>query len=251
MKQARLSQFFHEHPKAALAFSGGTDSAYLLWAGIQAGAQIQPYFIQTAFQPEFEAEDAKRLAEQLKVTVFFIPLDILSIGAVAENPKNRCYFCKHALFSAIKKKAQEDGFSLLLDGTNASDDSSDRPGMQALKELDVRSPLRECGITKEEIRKYSREAGLFTWNKPAYACLATRVETGRRITEDLLSMAEHGEEELFKMGFSDFRVRLFYDAARIQLPAEQFRQAVERRKEICQVLAPWFSAIFLDLNERR
>lgn len=251
MKQHQLSRFFQDHPRAALAFSGGVDSAYLLWAGIHAGAQIQPYFIQTAFQPEFELEDARRLARQLSVSICFIELDILSIDAVAKNPKNRCYFCKQALFSALKKKAEEDGFSLLLDGTNASDNDCDRPGMRVLKELDVRSPLRECGMTKEEIRRYSKEAGLFTWNKPAYACLATRVETGRKITKDLLEMVEHGEEQLFKLGFSNFRIRLFYEAARIQLPAEQFQQAVERREEICQALAPWFSAVFLDLRERR
>ena len=251
MKQNQLNQFFQEHPKAALAFSGGVDSAYLLWAGIQAGAQIQPYFIQTAFQPQFELEDAKRLAKQLNVTVFFMKLDILSVDAVAQNPKNRCYFCKQALFSALKKQAEEDGFSLLLDGTNASDDDSDRPGMRVLKELDVCSPLRECGLTKEEIRRYSQEAGLFTWDKPAYACLATRVETGRTITEDLLEKVEYGEEQLFKLGFSDFRIRLFYEAARIQLPAKQFLQAVEQRKEICEGLAPWFSEVFLDLKERR
>lgn len=167
-----LLAFFKENPRAALGFSGGVDSSYLLYAGVQAGADIHPYYIKTAFQPQFELDDAERLCAQLGVPLTVLELDVLKNEAVTANPPDRCYHCKTALFGALSVQALADGYTLLLDGTNASDDAGDRPGMRALKELHVCSPLRECGLTKAEIRRLSREAGLFTWDKPAYACLA-------------------------------------------------------------------------------
>lgn len=249
-KKERLNAFFREHLVTALGFSGGVDSAYLLWAGVQAGAQIRPYFIKTAFQPVFELEDARRLTEQNGVELTVIELNILAEPQVTANPKNRCYFCKKALFGALKCRAAEDGIRVLLDGTNASDDGADRPGMRAAAELEVRSPLRECGLTKAEIREESKKAGLFTWNKPAYACLATRVPTGREITAELLEKVEWGEDALMRMGFSDFRIRLFGEAARIQLPAGQMEKAVGQRDEMLKALHPWFGTVLLDLQER-
>ena len=152
--------------------------------------------------------------------------------------------------STIMAAAREDGFSLLLDGTNASDAADDRPGMRALGELGVLSPLRLCGLTKPEIRRLSREAGLFTWNKPAYACLATRIPTGMPITEADLCRVEGAEAALFAMGFSDFRVRIFNGAARLQLPGAQMAEAIARREEIRGALAPWFDVVMLDLKDR-
>ena len=165
-----LKEFFQQNPRAALGFSGGVDSAFLLAMAVKYKAQIQPYFIKTAFQPEFELNDARKLTRQLGVKLIVIRHDILSNRQVAENPENRCYYCKKNIFGLLKENALKDGYTVLLDGTNASDDSSDRPGMQAIRELQVRSPLRECGLTKDEIRRLSREEGLFTWNKPSYAC---------------------------------------------------------------------------------
>ena len=184
-----LQEFFTEHPKAALGFSGGVDSSYLLYAGIKAGADIRPYFIKTAFQPEFELEDAKRLCAQLGAELYIIELDALANPDVVKNPANRCYYCKTGLFGTLQQRAKADGYTVLLDGTNASDDAGDRPGMKALTEMSVLSPLRLCGLTKAQIREFSREAGLFTWDKPAYACLATRVPTGEAITEALLAVS--------------------------------------------------------------
>lgn len=250
-KEEQLQCFFQDHQKAALGFSGGVDSAYLLWAGIKAGAQIRPYFIKTPFQPAFELEDARRLTKQFGIELSVVELDILEDEQIAANPQNRCYYCKKALFGALKSRAFNDGYTILLDGTNASDDGSDRPGMRAIAELDVRSPLRECGLTKAEIRQLSKTARLFTWNKPAYACLATRIPVGKKITEELLEKIEKGEHALARMGFSDFRIRLFEEAARIQLPAGQMPDAVKRRKEIQEALRPWFSVLLLDLNERK
>ena len=209
-----LQEFFTEHPKAALGFSGGVDSSYLLYAGIKAGADIRPYFIKTAFQPEFELEDAKRLCAQLGAELHIIKLDALANPDVVKNPANRCYYCKTGLFGTLQQQAKADGYTVLLDGTNASDDAGNRPGMKALTEMSVLSPLRLCGLTKAQIREFSREAGLFTWDKPAYACLATRVPTGEAITEALLARVEGAEQVLFSLGFTDFRVRVFHDAAR-------------------------------------
>lgn len=245
-----LQEFFTEHPKAALGFSGGVDSSYLLWAAVNAGADIAPYYIQTAFQPAFELEDAKRLCEQIGVKLNVIQLDALADPRVAANPANRCYYCKVGLFGALRARAKADGYDLLLDGTNASDDAGDRPGMKALREMEVRSPLRECGLTKAMIRQESRKAGLFTWDKPAYACLATRVPTGRTITPELLRRVEGAETALFALGFTDFRVRLYDDAARLQLPKGQLAKAVEQRQAIRQALAPWFDIVLLDTQTR-
>lgn len=245
-----LQEFFTEHPKAALGFSGGVDSSYLLWAAVNAGADIAPYYIQTAFQPAFELEDAKRLCEQIGVKLNVIQLDALADPRVAANPANRCYYCKVGLFGALRARAKADGYDLLLDGTNASDDAGDRPGMKALREMEVRSPLRECGLTKAMIRQESRKAGLFTWDKPAYACLATRVPTGRTITPELLRRVEGAETALFDLGFTDFRVRLYDDAARLQLPEGQLAKAVEQRQAIRQALASWFDIVLLDTQTR-
>ncbi|MDO5401693.1 MAG: ATP-dependent sacrificial sulfur transferase LarE [Eubacteriales bacterium] len=245
-----LEEFFERNPRCALGFSGGVDSAYLLWAAVRAGAQVRPYFVKTPFQPAFELADARRLAGTLGVDLSVVEMNVLAVEKVAENPGKRCYYCKRAIFGAIRDRALADGYTLLLDGTNASDDASDRPGMAALKELKVRSPLREAGLTKEIIRERSREAGLFTWDKPAYACLATRVPTGRTITGADLRRIEAGEAALRDLGFRDFRLRLYGDAARLQVTGTQLALAVESRASIRRELAPWFDTVLLDLKER-
>lgn len=245
-----LTEFFHENPKAAIAFSGGVDSAYLLYAALQSGADVRAYYVKSAFQPQFELDDARRLAETLSADMRVLDVDILADETVAANPPDRCYHCKRRIFSAIASAAAADGYTLLLDGTNASDDAGDRPGMRALRELSVRSPLRECGLTKPEIRWLSREAGLFTWDKPAYACLATRVPAGERLTAEKLENTERAEDFLFSLGFADFRVRLFNGAARLQLPAEQLPRLLERRAEILSELKKTYSAVVLDLEVR-
>ena len=243
-----LEQFFQENPRCALGFSGGVDSAYLLYAGVKAGADIRPYFIKTAFQPAFELADAQKLAEGLGVEVTVLELDALADPQVAANPADRCYYCKQNLFRTLKDRAIADGYPVLLDGTNASDEAGDRPGMRALAELSVRSPLRECGLTKAEIRACSREAGLFTWDKPAYACLATRVPAGETITADILARVEGAEDALFRLGYTDFRVRVFHGATRLQLPRGQMERAVREAEKLRQALKPYFTPILLDLE---
>ena len=190
-----LEEFFSENKRIAVALSGGVDSAYLTWAAKHYGAEVRAYFVKTEFQPEFEYEDAMRLTEELGVEKRILSFSVLTDKKVAANPENRCYYCKRRIFSLIGAAAAEDGYELLCDGTNASDDAGDRPGMRALRELMVRSPLRECGLTKAEIRARSKEAGLFTWDKPSYACLATRIRTGEAITKEKLEAAERSDRK--------------------------------------------------------
>ena len=245
-----LRAFFADHPRMALAFSGGVDSAYLLYAARACGCDVAAFYAQSAFQPEFERRDAQRLVEQLDVPLNVVPLDVLAVAAVRDNPADRCYHCKKAIFTALLAAAEAQGYEAVMDGTNASDDTSDRPGMKALVELGVLSPLRLCGITKAQVREYSRAAGLFTWDKPAYACLATRIPTGTPITDEDLNRVEGAEAALFALGFSDFRVRLFHGAARLQLPGAQMAEAIARREEIRGALAPWIEIVMLDLKDR-
>jgi uncharacterized protein len=246
----KLGEFFSDVPKAALGLSGGTDSSYLLYAGRKLGADVRPYFIKTAFQPQFEFEDAKRVCEFAGAEMTVIELDAMAVPEVAENPENRCYYCKTALFSALRSRAAADGYPVIIDGTNASDDAGDRPGMKALAELSVRSPLRECGITKDMVRALSREAGLFTADKPSYACLATRVPAGEPITAEKLRKVEKAEGYLFGLGYTDLRVRLAGDGARIEFRRDQMLRAVEQWDEIRQGMKSDFKTIVMDMKGR-
>ncbi len=245
-----LKDFFQQNKKVALAFSGGVDSAYLLYAASRLGADVKAYYVKTPFQPQFEYDDAVRLAEQIQVPMATLELDVLCDATIAANPQNRCYFCKKRIFSAMLEQAAKDGYPLVIDGTNASDDVNDRPGMQALAELQIRSPLRECGLTKQEIRKLSKAVGLFTHDKPAYACLATRIPTGTPITAELLERTERSEAFLIGLGFSDFRIRLLGDAARIQVKESQLPLLVKHRQAMVTELKKHYSAVLLDLEVR-
>jgi len=239
-----------ENPTVALGFSGGVDSSYLLYAALKYGAKVRAYHAKTQFQPEFELKDARRMAKQLGADMVVLTMDILAYPQVVSNPSDRCYHCKKAIFSSLKQQAAADGFTLIIDGTNASDDADDRPGMMATKELSVRSPLRECGITKEDVRRLSKEAGLFTWDKPSYACLATRIPTGRAYTARLLTKVEQSEDALRELGFVDFRVRVMNDAAKLQFPHDQMSKAISEKSAIINAIKPYFSTILLDLEGR-
>lgn len=245
-----LEDFFQANKKMALAFSGGVDSAYLLYAACRCGADVRPYYVKTCFQPAFEFQDAEKLARSLGVFMTVVEISILDKERIRKNPGDRCYYCKRAILGAILEQARRDGYDLLLDGTNASDDISDRPGYRALQELEVRSPLREAGLTKKRIRELSHEAGLFTWDKPAYACLATRIPTGVPIEEKDLAAIERGEAALTGLGFRDFRLRLLGTAAKLQVRQEQMEQVLAKRDRIRDALREDFSDILLDLEAR-
>ncbi|MDE6846004.1 MAG: ATP-dependent sacrificial sulfur transferase LarE [Lachnospiraceae bacterium] len=245
-----IQEFFEQYPRAAIAFSGGVDSAYLLYAAVKYAHQVKAYYVKSEFQPQFELDDAVRLADELGADMKVLTLNVLSVPNVSANPSDRCYYCKRAIFSAITSAAGADGFTVLLDGTNASDDAGDRPGMRALSELSVLSPLRECGLTKSQIRQLSEEAGLFTWDKPAYACLATRIPTGEEITTYKLSATEIAEDYLFSLGFTDFRVRSQEGHARLQVPEAQIGLLMEHRKDILAKLKEYYKTVSLDLEVR-
>lgn len=245
-----LREFFERHPKCALAFSGGTDSALLLYEARRLGADVRAYFVRGPFQPQFELEDARRLARELGAEMEVIETDVLALPEVAENGPRRCYYCKRAIFSLIFERARRDGYETVIDGTNASDQVDDRPGMQAIAELGVLSPLRMCGVTKAQVRELSAEAGLFTARKPSYACLATRVPTGTAITREALEKVERGEEALREMGFSDLRLRLEGTGARLELPAAQLPAVVQNRERVLKALLPSFSRVTVDLAGR-
>lgn len=245
-----LRHFFEEHKKIALAFSGGTDSAYLLWAGKEAGCDIKPFFIKSAFQPEFELMDAAKLSEESELNLTILELDVLADETIRKNPSNRCYYCKTRLFTTLKERAAIAGYDTVIDGTNASDDVDDRPGMKALAELGILSPLRLCGITKEQVRTFSEQVGLFTAKKPSYACLATRIPAGTEISASDLQKIERSEASLREMGYENFRIRLFHGCARIQLPESLFDKAVKEHGRITEQLCHDFDGIFLDLIPR-
>ena len=246
-----LTAFFKENQRVALAFSGGVDSAYLMYAAKKCGAEVCAYYVKTPFQPRFEYNDALLLAKHLHVPMTVLELDVLCDPAIATNPKMRCYHCKKKIFTTILEQAGRDGYPLVIDGTNASDSCADRPGMQALSELGIRSPLREWGLTKADIRRLSKEANLFTHDKPSYACLATRIPTGTPITTELLNKTERSEEFLKSLGFTDFRIRYLEDSAKLEVREDQLSLLLRHREVILSELKKDYTTVLLDLEVRQ
>ena len=181
---------FEPGVRYGLAFSGGCDSACLLAEMLDAGADVKAYLVKTAFQADFELEDARMVAESLGTDFEVVEADILAADDVCANPPDRCYRCKRFIFGAILERMARDGRTVLVDGTNATDDPARRPGFRALDELGVVSPLRSAGWTKEDVRERSRERGLLTADKPNFSCFATKVPSGERITSAALARAE-------------------------------------------------------------
>ncbi|MGB4609827.1 MAG: ATP-dependent sacrificial sulfur transferase LarE [Saccharofermentanales bacterium] len=246
----KLSDFFKENPKVALAFSGGVDSTYLLYVAKQYVEDVTAYYVKSDFQPQFELDDAKSISEQLGAKLKIIELDIFTNPDVINNGSERCYYCKSMIFSTIINQAQIDGYSVLLDGSNASDNFAERPGMRALTEFKVKSPLRECGLTKNDIRNLSAKAGLPTADKPSYSCLATRIPQGMQITKEKLQATEKAENFLFELGFNDFRIRHMGDYAGIQLAADEFTLFFEQKEYILSELRKYYPKILLDPEPR-
>ena len=238
-----LEAFFKKNNKLAIAFSGGVDSAYLLFEAHKNKAEVTAYYVKSQFQPEFEYEDAKRLVEEIKANLKIIELDVLKYDDVVRNDEKRCYYCKQKIFGAICKAAMEDDYNIVADGTNASDDVNDRPGMEVLRELSVVSPLRECGLTKDNVRMLSKEAGLFTWDKPAYAWLATRIKPYEKIEPDTLKKVERSEEYLKEIGFINHRVRVSEDVATVIADKNQVQLLSEKK----DIIEPYLKKIFKDV----
>ncbi len=246
-----LKDFFHHHSDVAIAFSGGVDSSYLLYEGKKHCKRVTAYYVKSQFQPEFEYQDALKLASKLDVDLRIIELDVLANSTIKSNPSNRCYHCKNEIFTAIIENAKKDGFTTIIDGTNASDSENDRPGMKALTELNVLSPLRLCSLTKDNVRKLSRVANLFTWNKYSYSCLATRISTNNEITTTLLNKIEICENALRNLGFSDFRLRVNNNIAVLQITNNDFEKFTKHIKEIENTIKIHFEKVHLDLEMRK
>lgn len=240
-----LKGFFEKFNKVAIAFSGGVDSAFLLYSALKFGAEVTAYYVKSQFQPQFEYDDAVRLVKELNANLKVIELDVLQFEDVRKNPENRCYFCKQKIFSLILNEAKNDGYSVVLDGTNASDSTADRPGMKALEELKILSPLRMCNLDKSTIRELSKQAGLFTWDKPAYACLATRIKPNEEITNKALTKVEKAEKFMMKLGFSNHRVRVSNNVATVLVVRNQTHLLNEHKATIIEEFNELFDNVIV------
>lgn len=227
-KQSSLIAYLRGLGKTAIAFSGGVDSTFLLKTAYDAlGDDVLAIIGKTVSVPNREYLEAVSFCRSLGVQHTVIGIDQMSIEGFADNPPERCYLCKKALFAAFLKEAASRGFSFVAEGSNMDDLGDYRPGLKALSELGIRSPLREADLTKADIRALSRELDLPTWNKPSFACLATRIPCGEEITEEKLHMVEEAEECLFDLGFTQVRVRHHGEIARIEVVKEEMTKLLE------------------------
>jgi len=215
-KYTNLLSYLQKLEKVVLAFSGGVDSTFLLRAAKEAlGDNLKAVTIHSPYTPKWEIEEAKQLAQGLGVAHDIIEAPI--IDSIRNNPENRCYLCKTAVFRMIKSVANNQGYHYVIDGTNFDDLRDYRPGLKALQELEVKSPLLECQLTKQEIRSLSRELRLNTWDKPSYACLLTRIPYGNELKVEAFEMIENAEKYMMDRGFRAVRVRCHENLARIEV----------------------------------
>jgi len=220
-----LKDIIKKRGSAAIAFSGGVDSTFLIKvAHVVLGDKLIAVTATSSTYPERELKEAIEYAKDMGVKHIVISSEELEIEGFASNPKNRCYYCKKELFTKINKVAIENGLEYVFDGSNLDDTGDYRPGMQAAKELEVVSPLKEAGLTKKDIRELSKELGLPTWNKPAFACLSSRFPYGNKITLPKLKMVDKAEQFLLDMGIRQVRVRHHGEIARIEVAPEEREQ---------------------------
>lgn len=236
-KFERLKELIRELESVAVAFSGGVDSTFLLKVSYMVlGNNVVGITVDGAIHPRNEIESAKEIAKMIGVRHILLNMDVFKDERIVANPPERCYYCKLNTFSLIKETAKSYGIENVIDGSNADDVGDYRPGMKALKELGILSPLMDVGLKKEEIRMLSKELGLPTWNKPALACLATRIPYSTRITEKILTMVEEGEDFLKSLGFTQVRLRHLDNIAKIEVPIEDMAKILELRERIVEKL---------------
>lgn len=269
-KLKRLKAWIREKGKIAIAFSGGVDSALLLKAACDAlqgeessgdtdnadaaENKVLAITADSRVFPGRERSESIEFCQSLGCRQILFRFDEMAVPGFADNPPDRCYICKTALFTRMKAIAAENGMEVLAEGSNMDDLGDYRPGLRAIEELHIASPLREAGLTKAEIRFLSRELGLPTWQKPSFACLASRFVYGETITEDKLAMVEQGEQLLFSLGFHQFRVRIHGTLARIELLPEELDRLLtpKLRTEIAEKFRSFgFSYVTLDLQGYR
>ena len=251
-KYGKLITDLKKAGRVAVAYSAGVDSTFLLKTAYNAlGGNVLAITGRAVSFPAREITQSAEFCRLLGVEQVFADVDQLLIDGFCENPADRCYLCKKALFSAFREAAEAKGFSYIADGSNADDDNDYRPGMKALQELGIVSPLKDAGLTKADIRILSRELDLPTWDRPSFACLATRFPYGEKITEEKLHKVNEAEELMLELGFRQVRVRMHGNIARIEISPDQFGMIIApdiRESVIRQFKELGFIYVTLDLG---
>jgi uncharacterized protein len=252
-KTQKLKEIFQSMGKVLVAFSGGVDSTLLLKVAqdtlgdknILAVTALSPLY------PERELEGVKKLIQALGVKHRLIESNELEITGFSKNPPNRCYYCKNKLFRELLDIAKEESIPFVVEGSTLDDDQDHRPGRLAIHELGIRSPLKEAAFTKQEVRELSRALGLSTWDKPSFACLASRFPYGREITEEELRRVDEAEDFLFGLGFRQARVRHYGDLARIEILKEEMERLINsslRERVVKRLREIGYTYVTLDLQ---
>ncbi|MDO5717150.1 MAG: ATP-dependent sacrificial sulfur transferase LarE [Tissierellia bacterium] len=231
-KEIALRKILQSYGKVAIAFSGGVDSSFLLFyaADVLGKENVLPITLTMSMHTKREREETITLAQGFQH--IFVEAEEYSMEGFVENGKERCYHCKKGIFEKILREAKERGFTIVADGTNFDDLDDYRPGLRALQELNIQSPLKEAGLTKRDIREISKERKIPTWNKPSKACLASRIPYGTKITPQAIAMVEACEDYLWDLGFISCRVRHHGTIARIEVPVEKIEALVQHREAI-------------------
>ena len=254
-KYENLKKIIKECGKLAIAFSGGVDSTFLMKVAHDVlGENAVAVTISSLFVTDDELLGAKKFCEGEGVKHVIYKADVLSIPGIDVNPLDRCYICKKAIFTNVGKIVADMGINVIAEGTNVDDDSDYRPGMRAIKELGVRSPLKEAGLTKNEIRQLSHMLSLPTWNMPSAACLASRLAYGEKVTGEKLNMVYKAEKYIRSLGFGQFRVRLQSGIARIELSQDDIDRFMDKdiRNAVSEKLHNiGFKYVSLDLDGYR